>query len=159
MTNKFEFRTGFGPGAQVGDTIETTIGDLVITATIEADPSHHIDDDDCHNPDPNVTGCNAKQQQKLMEARVAWKRGEWFYCGIVLHVLDTKPGRPYKQWVLYPVGSLWGIECNYPGGDNEWLREIANELLDEWVHDTMHIAAMLEAYKMDPALNDMAISN
>ena len=55
----------------------------------------------------------------------AWRRDEWFYCGIVLSValegvtLDAH------------AASLWGIEANYPGSDNAYLTQVAQELLSE----------------------------
>ena len=55
----------------------------------------------------------------------AWRKDEWFYCGIVLSVsredvvLDSH------------AASLWGIEANYPDSDNSYLNTVANELLPE----------------------------
>jgi hypothetical protein len=55
----------------------------------------------------------------------AWKAGDWFYCGIVLSVA-------FEDVVLNASAcSLWGIEANYPGSDNAYLTEVANELLPE----------------------------
>lgn len=60
-----------------------------------------------------------------MTARDAYFKGEWFYCGIVI-----------SAWIRdiqlhNHCASLWGIECNYPGTDNSYLNEIANDLLHE----------------------------
>ena len=61
----------------------------------------------------------------MLDARKAWFNDEWFYCGIMLSV-------SYKGIVLDSnAASLWGIEANYPGSDNKYLTEIANELLPE----------------------------
>ncbi|MBU1286512.1 MAG: hypothetical protein KJ871_02175, partial [Alphaproteobacteria bacterium] len=55
----------------------------------------------------------------------AWRKDEWFYCGIVLAIecegveLDDH------------TASLWGIEANYPGSDNAYLSDVADELLPE----------------------------
>jgi len=110
-----------------GDTITTEADGFTVTARIEFDYDFRIDDDDCHNPDPSVTGCNEYHQEQLLKARDAWFNDEWFYCGIVLSV----------SWngieVLDYAASLWGIECNYPGTDNSYLSELATELLDEAV--------------------------
>ena len=64
-------------------------------------------------------------QARAEVVMVAWKNDEWFYCGVILSVaidgiiLDDH------------AASLWGIEANYPGSDNAYLSEVANELLPE----------------------------
>lgn len=69
----------------------------------------------------------ARAAERDFENLKAWCNDEWHYVGIVLSVecdgitLD------------YHAASLWGIECNYPGSDNLYLTEVANELLDEAV--------------------------
>ena len=108
-----------------GDTIETERDGFTITARIVHDPDSGIDDDDCHNPDQSVTGCDDEQHEALMSAREAWLNDEWFYCGIILDV--SRNGVPVETH----AASLWGIEANYPGSDNSYLTEVANELLDE----------------------------
>lgn len=108
-----------------GDTIETEKDGYTITARIVHDPDHGIDDDDVHNPDQSVTGCDDAQQEALMSARQAWLGDEWFYCGIVLSV--SRNGHLIDEH----AASLWGIEANYPGSDNSYLTEVANELLAE----------------------------
>ena len=102
---------------------------LQFTATIVYDDDSHIDDDDCHNTDQNITGCDATQQEKLLEARQAWFDNEWFYCGVVLSI--HKNGVCLSQH----AASLWGMEVNYPGSDNAYLTEVANELLDEAIEE------------------------
>ena len=54
-----------------------------------------------------------------------WRKGDWFYCGIVLSV--SLEGVQLASH----AASLWGIEANYPGADNSYLAEVANELLPE----------------------------
>jgi hypothetical protein len=55
----------------------------------------------------------------------AWRKDEWFYCGIVLSAA-------FEGIVLEShAASLWGIEANYPDSDNAYLSEVANELLPE----------------------------
>lgn len=55
----------------------------------------------------------------------AWNNDEWQYVGVVLSVwvddvcLDDN------------VASLWGVDANYPGSDNAYLSECANEILPE----------------------------
>jgi hypothetical protein len=55
----------------------------------------------------------------------AWRKDEWFYCGIVLSV-------SLEGVILGDhAASLWGIEANYPDSDNAYLSEVANDLLAE----------------------------
>lgn len=108
-----------------GDFLFVDIDGIRFIATIEADYTYCIDDDDSHNPDQSVTGCNDEQQKTLLANRKAWENDEWFYCGIVISA--------HKAGVLVQDGiaSLWGIHCNYPDSDNTYLTEVANELLQE----------------------------
>lgn len=55
----------------------------------------------------------------------AWRRGDWFYCGVILSV--SFEGVEIDEC----CASLWGIEANHPGTDNACLTEVANELLAE----------------------------
>ena len=109
----------------VGDSVNVTIDDVTYTARIVFDDQHKIDDDDTHNTDQRVTGCNVVQQKKLLAARAAWFNNEWFYCGVELYRECDACGSPEL------INSLWGIECNYPGSDNSYLSEVANDLFSE----------------------------
>lgn len=51
-----------------------------------------------------------------------WKRDEWFFGGVVISAKRN-------GWTRDHIASLWGCEINL--GSNEYLNEIANELLDE----------------------------
>lgn len=108
-----------------GDSIETERDGFTIIARIVRDPDYGIDDDDMHNPDQSVTGCTDEQHEALLSARDAWLKDDWFYCGIVLSV--SRNGHLIDDH----AAALWGIEANYPGSDNSYLTEVANELLDE----------------------------
>ena len=55
----------------------------------------------------------------------AWKNDEWFYCGIILSV------KIEDVELTDHAASLWGIEANYPDSQNEYLSEVANELLGQ----------------------------
>jgi hypothetical protein len=107
-----------------GDTISVNHEGFRFTARIEHDPFASIDDDDCHNPDQTVTGCNQEQQRRLLAAREGWKRDEWFYCGIVISAIHIDTGATWEG-----LESLWRIEANYPESSNTYLTEVANELL------------------------------
>lgn len=121
------FKQKFNKYVCDGDTITTEAEGFEIIARIERDDDYHIDDDDSHNIDTNVTGCNPYQQKKLLAARKAWKNDEWFYCGVVLSV--SKNGVMLDDH----AASLWAIEANYPSGrnPNKYLTDVANELLPE----------------------------
>lgn len=59
------------------------------------------------------------------EALKAWCNDEWYYGGVSLMV--SKEGVVLEEF----AASLWGIAVNHPHGDNSYLTEVANELLDE----------------------------
>jgi hypothetical protein len=107
----------------IGDRREFDYHGLTVCAKIRFDSDYHIDDDDCHNTDKKITGCNDEEFKKLMTARNGWFNNQWFYCGIEVSVLFEGKQLDSK--------SLWGIECNYPESDNNHLSEVANELLCE----------------------------
>lgn len=62
-----------------------------------------------------------------------WCDNQWFYCGIVVAVELND--------VELASDSLWGIECNYPGSDNAFLLEVANELAPEVIEEAYVEAA------------------
>jgi hypothetical protein len=106
MENKFARE--FDKFVCVGDSISVDVGVARVVAHLEHDQDTLPSDFDCYEP-----------------ADVArWKNGDWIYVGVVLSVwvddvcLDKH------------AASLWGIEANF-GGDNSYLTEVANELLDE----------------------------
>lgn len=131
------FTSSFNKYACPHDTIIAHVEGFDIVATIVQDDSWSIDDDDTHNVDQTVTGCSDEQQKKLLANRKAWFNGEWFYCGIVLSV--KKNGIELTNHAR----SLWGIECNYPGFDNSYLTEVANELLDDALDEGKKVLAKL----------------
>ena len=141
-----KFEQSFDTFACEGDSIQLSHGGLTFTARIERDEDSNIDDDDVHNPNQDVTGCDAEQQTKLLEARRAWLADEWFYCGITIEVsLDGNT-------ILDGAASLWGIECNYPESDNSYLNQIANELLVEAVE-----CAKAKIESLQIALNQISL--
>ncbi len=88
-------------------------------------PSLYKDAPGFIGPGPNHRQRFAEAQARAEAVMDAWRRDEWFYCGIVLSValegitLDAH------------AGSLWGVEANYPDSDNAYLTEVAQELLLE----------------------------
>jgi hypothetical protein len=119
------FKTGFDRYVCEGDTITGTLEGFDLTARIERDTDSSIDDDDTHNTDQHVTGCDSEQQERLLAARRAWFNDEWFYCGIVIYV--SRNGVRLDDH----AASLWNLDCNYPDGDNSYLLEVANDLAGE----------------------------
>jgi hypothetical protein len=68
----------------------------------------------------------ARAAERDFRVLQAWCDDTWFWCGIVVTV-----SRENVQLTPDYGAALWGIECNYPDGDNSYLSQIANELLDE----------------------------
>ena len=122
-----------------GDSISCEVAGFEIIARIVRDdcpdppderqdgfwPSLYKDAPGFIGPGPNHRQRFAEAQAKAEAVMEAWRKDEWFYCGIVLSValegvtLDAH------------AASLWGIEANYPDGDNAYLTEVAQELLPE----------------------------
>lgn len=135
MTNRFS--SAFDRYACIGDTITAAIDGFDITARLEHDdtPDRPDERQDGFWPslDPNDAGyigprsksTLARHMAKAKEVMAAWERDEWTYVGVVLSV--ERNGVTLARH----AASLWGIEMNYPGGDNSYLTEVANELLDE----------------------------
>jgi hypothetical protein len=119
------FKQFFNQYVCEGDTISTDVEGFTVIAHTKHDTDYHIDDDDCHNTDQSVTGCDDAQFERLLAARKAWFKGEWFYCGVVLSV--------HKNGVclVEHAASLWGVEANYPGASNNYLTQVADDLLPE----------------------------
>jgi len=88
-------------------------------------PSLYKDAPGFIGPGPNHRQRFAEAQARAESVMEAWRRDEWFYCGIVLSVaLEGVTLEPH-------AASLFGIEANYPDSDNAYLTEIAQELLPE----------------------------
>lgn len=88
-------------------------------------PSEYIGDPGFIGPGPNWRQRLAEAHAKAEAVMTAWRHDEWFYCGVVISVSR-------EEIVLCEhAASLWGVEANYPGTDNSYLGEVANELLPE----------------------------
>jgi hypothetical protein len=133
----------FDKYACAGDTRTIEAEGFTVTARIEYDDCTDAPDErqDGFWPSKNpkdagyVLPHNYDEQMKRAEETLqAWRNDEWFYCGVVLTVTKdiNIPGRTQSEVVISKnAASLWGIECNYPGSDNSYLAEVANELLPE----------------------------
>ena len=122
-----------------GDSITCAVAGFEITARIVRDycpdapderqdgfwPSLYKDAPGFIGPGPNHRQRFAEAQAKAEAVMEAWRKSEWFYCGIVLSV--ERDGIELDRH----AASLWGVECNYPGTDNSYLTTVANELLPE----------------------------
>ena len=122
-----------------GGSITCEVASFEITARIVRDDCTDAPDErqdgfwpSLYKDAPGFIGAGPNHRQRFAEAQAkaeavmaAWRKDEWFYCGIVLSValegvtLDTH------------AASLWGVEANYPGNDNSYLTEVAQELLPE----------------------------
>lgn len=60
------------------------------------------------------------------EALKAWCNDDWQYVGVAVTV--SKAGVDLTGEYDH---ALWGIDANYPGSDNSYLREVANDLASE----------------------------
>ena len=146
---KTQFTRQFQKYACDGDSITCTVNGFECTATI-----HH---DDCSDrPDERQDGfwpsldpasagyIGAKSKSTLARhhARAertmqAWLDNEWFYCGIAVTV-SLRDVQLTKQF----HHAVWGIECNLSNGryrTNGYLRDVANELLDEALEDAQNV--------------------
>lgn len=79
----------------------------------------------------------AEAAERDFKVLKAWCDDEWTYCGIVISV--SRNGVTLDDH----AASLWGIELNFPGSANEYLTEVANELLPEALDQAQTILAKL----------------
>jgi hypothetical protein len=135
------FAQGFPSYVCPGDSITCEAGPFTVLAQVVPDdcldapdqrqdgfwPSLYIDAPGFIGPGSNHRQRFAEAQAKAEAVMESWRKGGWFYCGIVLSVsLDGVV-------LASHAASRWGIEANYPGADNSYLTEVTNELLPEAV--------------------------
>jgi len=135
------FRERFDRYVCEGDSITCEVEGFHITARIVRDdcpdspderqdgfwPSLYINDPGFIGPGNNFRERFAKAQAEAEAVMDAWRRDEWYYCGIVL-VIECEGVELDDH-----AASLWGVEANYPGSDNAYLSVVADELLPEAV--------------------------
>lgn len=118
-----------------GDKITCTVDGFILTATIyrDDDTAEPFTRDEGFWPsrDPKAPGYVLPENYdaELAKARMvlaAWKRDEWWYVGVAVTV--SKAG---IQLTGKYDHACWGIDCNYPGSDNSYLLEVANEEANE----------------------------
>lgn len=132
------FKTGFKKFVCVGDTIAVALDGIDYVATVYRDDTNESPDqrDDGFWPSLNPASAGyigpksartlARHMAKATEVLRAWRDGEWFYCGV--SVTASKGGAALTDEF---ESALWGVDCNYPGSDNSYLLEVANELLPD----------------------------
>lgn len=132
------FKSEFGTLVCEGDTITCEVGKFHCVATLYRDDCGDAPDErDCGfwpSLCPNSAGyIGAKSKRSLARHMAkaqgvldAWKRDEWHYFGVAVTIEKDD-----VQLVGQYDNALWGVEGNYPGADNSYLRCVANELLPE----------------------------
>lgn len=133
------FSEHFASFVCAGDVITCETGCFTVSARIVPDdcpdppdqrqdgfwPSLYRDAPGFIGPGPNHRQRFAEAQAKAEALMEGWRKGAWFYCGIVLSVsLDGVELAPH-------AASLFGLEANYPETDNSYLTEVAGDLLPE----------------------------
>ena len=129
------FTSRFPLTAEPGDYIETApeASGIVFRATIVTDetdspPDEHqegfwpsLDPDNAgYIGDGKTFADLAQAYARAEDVMEDYKLGKWGYVGVV--VSSRPDGRG---------ASLWGVDCNYPGSDNSYLLEVANNLLPD----------------------------
>ena len=107
--------------ACIGDSVALDVGPYTVRASLEWDGTTRPEDSDCYTP----------------EVIEAWRRDEWCFVGVVLSV--------WADDILLDkhAASLWGIECNFPGTNNSYLSEVADDLLPEALDAANDVRARL----------------
>mgnify|MGYP001463053607 FL=1 len=150
------FTNRFNTYACEGDTIGCEAEGFTFTARIVADDCPDAPDQrrdgfwpSLYKDAPGFIGPGNGFRQRFAEAQAkaeavmeAWRKGDWFFCGIVLSV--ERDGIELDNH----AASLWGVECNYPGADNSYLTNVANELLPEALDAGRAAASRLAATVM-----------
>ncbi len=135
------FVQGFKSYVCPGDSISCEAGPFTVLAQVVPDDCPDAPDQrqdgfwpSLYADAPGFIGPGPIHRQRFAEAKAkaeavmeGWRKGGWFYCGIVLSV--SLEG----VMLASHAASLWGIEANYPGTDNSYLTDVANELLPEAV--------------------------
>lgn len=148
------FTTRFASFVCTGDRITCEAGPFEVTARIAADDCPDAPDQrqdgfwpSLYKDAPGFIGPGPNHRQRFAEAQAhadavmkGWRQGDWFYCGIVLSV--SLEG---VELVAH-AASLWGLEANYPGTDNSYLSDTANELVPEALAAARDVLARLAAH-------------
>jgi len=145
------FTTRFETFVCEGDSLTCEVDGFEITARIVRDDCPDAPDErqdgfwpSLYKDAPGFIGAGNNFRERFAEAQAraeavmeAWRKDEWFYCGIVLSV--ALEGVELENH----AASLWGIEANYPDSDNAYLTDVANELLPEALDASRVVLAKL----------------
>lgn len=148
------FKKSFSSFVCSGDVITCEAGSFTVLAQVVADDCPDAPDQrqdgfwpSLYKDAPGFIGPGSNHRQRFAEAQAkaeavmeGWRKGDWFYCGIVLSV--SLEGVMLTSY----AASLWGIEVNYPDTDNSYLTDVANELLPEAVAVARETLARLAAH-------------
>ncbi len=149
-----KFAQGFPSYVCPGDSITSEAGPFTVLAQVVPDdcpdapdqrqdgfwPSLYIDAPGFIGPGNNFRQRFAEAQAKAEAVMEGWRKGDWFYCGIVLSVSLEEVD------LAQTAAALFGIEANYPGTDNSYLTKVANELLPEAIAVARETLARLAAH-------------
>ena len=147
------FTTRFRPFVCPGDVISCEAGPFTVLAQVVPDdcpdapdqrqdgfwPSLYIGAPGFIGPGNNFRQRFAEAQAKAEAVMEGWRKGDWFYCGIVLSVSLEDVD------LAQTAAALFGIEANYPCTDNSYLTDVANDLLPEAVAAARETLARLAA--------------
>ena len=118
------FTKGFDKYACEGDTITCEHDGFTLVATIHRDSDAIPETDSAYALDKAIVD--------------AWYQDEWFYCGVAVTAYcdEIKLTGTYEH-------ALWGIECNFPGSDNSYLRDVANDYIPDAIESAKAKIRML----------------
>jgi hypothetical protein len=148
------FTERFRPFVCPGDVITCEAGPFIVLAQVVVDDCPDAPDQrqDGFWPSlyigaPGFIGPGPNHRQRLTDAQAnaeavmeGWRKGDWFYCGIVLSV--SLEGVDLAR----AAAALFGVEANYPGTENSYLTDVANELLPEAVAAARETLARLVSH-------------
>lgn len=129
------FTKGFRRYVCEGDSVECEVEGFTLRATVYRDDRSDAPDERSDgfwpSRDPKAAGYVLPENYdaemaKATEAMRAWKADEWFYCGVAVTV-EREGVRLCDRY----EHALWGVECNYPGSDNSYLLDVANEFVGD----------------------------
>jgi hypothetical protein len=93
----------------------------------------------------------ARAARHDFEVLRAWCNDEWTWCGITVQAFNLDGEELTGEYDF----ALWGIEMNYPGSDNSYLSEVANDLAQEIVDSV--IAPIEQAKATVTALGNVGV--
>jgi hypothetical protein len=152
------FQKGFGSYVCAGDWIDGEADGFTVRATVyrddNADRPDQMSEGFWPSRDPNDAGYTPNywpEFYRAQEAMRAWQADEWFYCGIAVTVFkdDVCLSTPYEH-------ALWAIEANYPGSDNAYLLEVANDLVEDAIAAAKEKTAELDCDVLAAAIRNCA---